>query len=177
MVQIVLELLKVFYLILPAYFANMAPVFFTKLNFLNSPVDFGAKINGKRLFGKNKTWRGLVTGVVVAIIIAFLQKLLDISSLNILNYQNFILIGFLLGFGALFGDLVESFFKRQLDIRPGKFFFPFDYIDHTIGAFLLLSIAFFIPFWSAVLVVVLTMPLQLLVNLIGYKLKLRKDLL
>jgi CDP-diglyceride synthetase len=65
-----------FYLMLPIYFANMAPVIVKKINFLKYPIDLGIKFNKKPIFGKNKTFRGLFFGVIFAIIVAFIQFLL-----------------------------------------------------------------------------------------------------
>ena len=52
-----------------------------------------------------------------------------------------ILVGGLLGFGALCGDSIKSFFKRQIGIAPGKSWFPFDQLDYLVGA-LLVSLPF-----------------------------------
>ncbi len=50
---------SVIYFLLPAAFANMAPVIFKRVNFLVYPVDFGLKFRGRRLLGENKTIRGV----------------------------------------------------------------------------------------------------------------------
>ena len=151
----------------------MSPAFFNKINFLNHPVDFNKKIFGKRVLGKNKTFRGIFFGVIIAIIIAYLQYLLNLKNVNLISYDNFILIGFLLGFGAMFGDLVKSFFKRRADIAPGKPFIPFDQIDHVVGALLLLSLNYNITLNIFILALIITFPLHIIVNHIAYKLRLR----
>ena len=51
-------LLKCFYLMLPAYFANMAPVIVKRIDFLAFPVDFSKTLGKKPILGKNKTFRG-----------------------------------------------------------------------------------------------------------------------
>src|SRR3989338_9237150 len=96
--QIALLLLQSFYLLLPAYFANMAPVIFRKVNFLNISVDFGRSIGKNnintikknkykrkskkdRIFGNHKTWRGLFFATVAGIVIAFIQYLIQDNSL------------------------------------------------------------------------------------------------
>ena len=109
MLNIILQVLQVFYFMLPAYFANMAPVIvknmFKKLAF---PIDFNKKIKNEPIFGKNKTFRGLIFGVGFAIIIAYIQFLLFnnniFNDLPLVDYSNWLLIGFLMGFGAIFGD-------------------------------------------------------------------------
>lgn len=105
-VQILYLFLSSIWFILPVYVANMMPVFVKNLNILNFPVDFGKKFINKRIFGDHKTWRGLFFGTLAGGTISLLQR------------RGF-LIGIILGFGALFGDLVGSFIKRRLGIRPG----------------------------------------------------------
>lgn len=116
-------ILKIIYLYLPGAFANMAPVIFQNVNFLNKTIN-------KKLFGENKTYRGLSFGIAISIIVAFLQKELSalFQKFEILNYNeiNILLFGFMLGLGALTGDLLKSFIKRKLNIVPGKSFPIFD---------------------------------------------------
>ena len=46
--------------IFPAYAANGAPVLFGG----GKPLDMGAKLNGKRIFGPNKTIRGTAPSLI-----------------------------------------------------------------------------------------------------------------
>jgi len=119
---------------------------------LAHPVDFGIQWRGKEIFGKNKTWRGLLVGVTVGIFVAGIQALLffktDFFRNNTLvDYQkvNFILFGALSGGGALVGDLVKSFIKRRLNVPPGKPWFPWDQLDWIAGAIALSSIVYVPP--------------------------------
>jgi len=128
-------IIKIMWFMMPAFFATMMPVFVRKSNFLNAPIN-------KTIFGKNKTYRGFFFGIITSIIIIFLQMLLYqypfFQGLSLIDYStsNFILIGFLMGFGALFGDLIKSFFKRRFNIKSGKSWVPFDQIDYVIGTIL-----------------------------------------
>ncbi|MCF7872322.1 CDP-archaeol synthase [Candidatus Woesearchaeota archaeon] len=167
------EAVKVAYLLIPAYFANMSPVFFKNVNFLNFPVDLGKKLNGKPIFGKNKSVRGIFFASIVGIVVAFIQYLLNFESLHLVDYSYFYIIGFLLGFGALLGDLVESFFKRRLNLKPGSPFIPFDQIDYLLGGAVLISIFYSVPFFPLIVVLVFAIPIHIVVNFISYKLKLR----
>ncbi len=174
--------LKCLYFMLPAYFANMAPVFAQKLGilkFLAKPVDAGRTFCGQPIFGANKTWRGFVVGISTAMITALMQYFLYFTpffkKLSLLDYSQFNpwLLGFLFGFGALFGDLVKSFFKRRFSIAPSKPWIPFDQIDFVIGALIFVSLIFCPP-WQATLVVLLVTPvLHILTNQIGYLLKIK----
>jgi CDP-2,3-bis-(O-geranylgeranyl)-sn-glycerol synthase len=167
-------ILQTLWLFLPALLANMVPALFKNINLLKYPIDFGLMFRGKRVLGQNKTVRGLFFGVLVAIFIVVIQMFLyrfnAFQWLSIINYTeiNLVLLGFLLGFGALFGDLVESFFKRQLDIKPGKPFIPFDQIDFLLGSSLFLMLLFN-PGWKVIVILlVLGMLLHFLTNYIGY---------
>ncbi|MBW2992665.1 CDP-archaeol synthase [Candidatus Woesearchaeota archaeon] len=176
---IITYLISIFWFLLPAGFSNMAPVFFKKFNFLNIPVDFNKTFRNKPIFGKNKTFRGFFFGIILSIIIIYIQKLLYPFMLNysIIDYTsiNIYLLGFLLGFGALFGDLIKSFFKRQLNIAPGKPWIPFDQIDWVIGS-LLFSLLYINISLDIILISILLFGIiHPLVNYIGYLLKIKKN--
>ena len=175
-------ILQALYFFLPAYFANMSPVFASRLlgNRFLAPIDFNITFRGKRIFGAHKTWRGLIFGIIGAIVIIYLQKYLYnvdfLKSISLFNYsqQNLVALGFLLGFGALFGDAVKSFFKRQIGIKPGGRWPIFDQLDFVIGG-LLFSALIYIPSWQQILIIIIFTPaLHLLSNYIAFKLKWKK---
>jgi CDP-2,3-bis-(O-geranylgeranyl)-sn-glycerol synthase len=118
---------------IPAYVANMVPVFVRKLRVLNIPLDGGLTWNDKPLLGKNKTVRGLVFGTLSAGLAG-----------AVLQWSGFAFVwwwGLVLGFAALVGDAIKSMFKRQMGIRPGGSWMPFDQLDFMAAA-LLASLAF-----------------------------------
>lgn len=126
------------------------------------PVDFGLQWHGREIFGKNKTWRGLLVGIIAGIVVAGIQALLffrtDFFRANTLvdyGKVNFVLLGALMGGGALIGDLVKSFIKRRLNVPPGKPWFPWDQLDWIVGAMLLSSIAYIPPVRVAVVTALL----------------------
>ena len=157
------DILFALWFFLPAAAANAIPIFLAKAPLLanyKTPLDFGLKLRGKPVFGKNKTYRGLIGGIIIAIIVLWLQQRLFASSsflsdrfIDVLDYStlNTIVLGALFGLGALGGDAIESFFKRQLDIAPGKSWFPFDQIDYIVGAsiatFAFVQLSAFHYFW------------------------------
>lgn len=160
----------------------MMPVFVKKsFKFLDIPVDMGKKFRGKPILGRNKTIRGLIFGVLVGILVVFIQTVLynnysafrDISIIPYDQY-NFVLLGFLMGFGALLGDMVKSFIKRQIGVDPGKRFVPFDQVDFVIGFLLLSSIVFVPPWQVAVFLIVLVPVLHIVINHIGYYIGIQK---
>lgn len=166
---------------LPIYLANMAPVFMKWMPLFNVPLDFGKSFRGYRIFGKNKTWRGMVVGIIFAVLMIYLQKYLfqsfkAIREISIFDYaqsQSLLYFGVLLGFGAILGDALKSFFKRQFCIRPGKSWVPFDQLDFVVGGLAFGAIIFW-PGWQIVLILVVVTPvLHWLTNVAAYKLKLK----
>lgn len=168
---------------LPAGLANASPVVANKIPLINkfkTPLDFGKTYRGKQLFGKNKSWRGLLTGILVATITVLAQKwLFDQSAwlqnnISLVDYHTVSLwLGPLLGAGALLGDAVESFFKRQFDVPPGEPWFPFDQIDYIIGGILLSSLVAPLPPLVNVTILLVWFGMHLLWSYIGFVLGLK----
>ena len=106
-------ILKLIYYMLPAFVANIAPVFGKYLIKNKTPLDLNKKIFKKRIFGDNKTWRGIILGTVLGTIMFIIQKLLyPHTNLNLINYSQYpIMLGFLLSFGALAGDALKQIFS------------------------------------------------------------------
>lgn len=172
-------ILQCFYFILPAYFANMAPVIVKKINFLKIPIDFDKKINNKAIFGKNKTFRGLVFGVLFAVIVSYIQYIFYRNgifvNISLIDYSNWFLIGFLLGFGAIFGDLIESFVKRRLNYIPGKPFVPFDQVDFVVGALIFIYPIVKLSVEKIIIIIILSFVLHIIVNHVAFYTKIRKE--
>ncbi len=162
-----MNILQLFYLMIPAYLANMMPVFVKKIPW-NSPMDFGLSIGNIRVFGSNKTWKGFVFGIAGAVLAGFIMSKIywpfDFYS---------VYWSFLIGAGALLGDAVKSFFKRRVGIKPGNPWIPFDQIDYTIGALVLGSFVFFPGWFFAFLIVFLSAFGHIATNHIGYWLGIR----
>ncbi|MCU0642544.1 MAG: CDP-archaeol synthase [archaeon] len=158
------------WLFLPAGFANMAPVLFKNINFLNYPIS-------KKLFGEHKTYRGFFFGILLAVLAAYA---LSWSAKFVFTGYDYgflspMILGLLLGFGALFGDLVKSFFKRRAGIMPGKSWMPWDQIDWIIGAMILVN--FYIIFsWQINLTILIVFGLaHPIINYAGYLFKIKKN--
>lgn len=171
-------ILKSIYFMAPVYFANMAPVLVKNINFLDYPIDFNKRFRGEPILGNHKTWRGLFFGVIAGIVSAYIQyrlfAYLFFAGISIIDYSDWLVIGFLLGFGALFGDLVKSFFKRRLDIKPGRQFIPWDQLDYTIGSLLLISV-FYVPSAEIIVsVLIINFLLHVIANHLAYYLRLSK---
>lgn len=170
----------------PAGGANMAPIIASRLPYiskLSTPLDFGGKFRNKPVFGKNKTWRGVVSGIIAATIIIYLQQLiweggsatfLNGSSTNYLAYSP-LLLGTLFGAGALLGDAIESFFKRQRAVPAGSSWFPFDQIDYIIGGCLAVATVARLTPLEYLLILFIWFVLHLTFSYIGYLLKLKSQ--
>lgn len=128
----------------------MAPVLVKKWRVLNFPIDAGLHFRGKQLLGPGKTWRGWVFGSIAAGLAALVFALITQGKVLSFSYTTVFLLGVFLGCLALAGDLVKSFFKRQLGIKRGGSWFPFDQVDWVIGLLIgVRCIPQFLP-WSNV---------------------------
>jgi CDP-2,3-bis-(O-geranylgeranyl)-sn-glycerol synthase len=179
------DILFALWFFLPAGVANMAPVPIAKLpglRRLNMPIDFGATFHGKRVFGENKTWRGLVAGVIAATLALWLQQYLagEIewvrSLMEQIDYQGLptLIVGPLLAIGALGGDAIKSFFKRRRGAAPGQAWFPYDLIDHIIGAAIVMTPFVVFELWVYLVVVLVWLVANLMVSYAGYLLHIKE---
>ncbi len=109
--------------------------------FIVGPVVKGPKLAPK--ISPNKTWSGLVGGIILAVAVSFIYMY---SVKNIFNLAmpmseqlKFAQIGALIAFVAQMGDLAESSIKRYLNIKDSSTLIPghggvFDRIDGLIFA-------------------------------------------
>ncbi|RLI79491.1 CDP-2,3-bis-(O-geranylgeranyl)-sn-glycerol synthase [Archaeoglobales archaeon] len=167
-----------FWLLLPAYTPNN----FAVLVGGGKPLDFGKTfVDGKRILGDGKTIRGSVGGVIGGLLIANLQygieRLLSFQFFSSLTYQEFLLLVFLLSFGAVCGDALGSFLKRRLGYARGDVFPVVDQLMFLAVAFLIASYSpsFFKLFdlTKIIIAFIITPPLHLITNFIAYKLGLK----
>jgi hypothetical protein len=91
-------------------FANGAPVLIKKVfgNRFSLSIDGGCNfLDGRPLFGRSKTIRGVLVSVVAA---GAAAPLLGLT----------VTIGAVVGSAAMAGDLFSSFVKRRLNLRPSS---------------------------------------------------------
>ena len=162
---------------------------------LKKPMDFNKNfIDGKRIFGDNKTWKGffgyIVFNVIIAVILGLIFNLLHANDLNFfyIYHSNTIkynlLIGFLLGLFYTLFELPNSFLKRRLGIKEGKtikgfkkiFFIILDQADSIFG--IALVVWFFYPLGikKYLLYILIGLLTHLVINMILYFLHLRKNM-
>jgi len=168
--DVVLLIVEALKFIFPAYCANGTPV----LAGGGAKMDFGRNfVDGKRIFGNNKTWRGFFFGWGVGFFVGLVEGF-------VFGFDNYpVLFSVLIPLGALLGDLTGAFIKRRLDIAPGGLLPVVDQIDFVVGA-----VVFALPLalinwvglsWQVIVTVLLiTPPIHLLTNFGAYKLKLKK---
>jgi CDP-2,3-bis-(O-geranylgeranyl)-sn-glycerol synthase len=134
-------IIQAFWIVIPIYVANASAVIVGG----GAPIDFGKNWKDKRrIFGNGKTWRGLFAGTFLGMTAGFglavAAKYINTSEyayLGLTDFEGFplmILILFSLCFGALIGDVIESFFKRRVGKDRGQDWIPFDQLDFLIGA-------------------------------------------
>lgn len=178
------DILSIIWIFLPAGIANMSPVIANNipvLRNLKTPLDFGKTFRGKRIFGDHKTFRGLFAGIIVGLLVAGLQMLLaklfswpkDLSLGLDYTSPVILIMGMVLGFGALAGDAIKSFFKRQINIEPGKPWVPFDQLDFLFGAILVSLLFFQLPIRLYVIGLLIGLFLHPTVNIIAWLLRLQ----
>lgn len=166
---------EAFWFFLPAGFANMAPVFANKIpgyRHWKTPLDFGKSYRGKRILGDNKTWRGLFFGVLVAVLVGLFQYRFIASSPQSIFF--IVTVTALLGAGALIGDAVESFFKRQRGIASGESWLPYDQTDYIFGGILLVYPLIKLSAAQIAMIIIIYFFLHLITSYVGYRIGLKQ---
>ncbi|RLA44920.1 MAG: CDP-archaeol synthase [Gammaproteobacteria bacterium] len=116
------------------------------------PLDLGRKLqNGQPVFGSSKTWRGLVAALVTSCVLSI-----------IFDYG--IWFGLVFGVLVITGDLISSFIKRRMGLKPSdrcrgldqlpESFIPSVYAVNVLGA----------DWWWAVLLALVFMLLVILIS-------------
>jgi len=180
------DILFAIWFLLPAAVANMVPIFaaaITVLKKYDAPIDGGKTWRGHELLGPHKTWRGIIAGVIFATLVLWVQQLLaanfawtdfvtdsvDYAALPVL------ILGPLFAIGALGGDAIESFFKRQRNIKSGGSWVPFDQLDYIIGSVLVSLFFVILTPMQYVWIFIVWFILHLLASYLGYLVGLKKD--
>ncbi len=134
-------IIQAFWIVIPIYVANASAVIVGG----GTPIDFGRTWkDGRRILGDGKTWRGLFSGTFLGMTVGFgltvgasYFSTSEYSFLGLTNFEGFpvmIPLLFSLCFGALLGDVIESFFKRRIGKDRGQDWIPFDQLDFLVGA-------------------------------------------
>lgn len=166
------EFLELLILSLPAYVANASPVVLGG----GPPIDFGKTfIDGRPIFGRNKTWRGLICGILCGVLMGFpVYILLKLCPVAARPLDECLWLAFLASSGAHVGDLLGSFIKRRLGLKPGAPAPLLDQVLWIVCAIGFLSLAVEIDLLAAVLLVVLSAGLHVGANVLAFKLGLKE---
>lgn len=183
---VIVIMLNGFWLFLPAMIPNSAAVVFGG----GTKMDFGRSWRGKRIFGDGKSWRGFFGGAFSGIVLGLI--LIGISALfgsdDYWGYGKFWgCLGVIacLSFGAVLGDLCGAFIKRRYGLERGAKAPILDQYDFVIGA--LCITALFNPGWvydtyiegwhiaALIFLLVVMFSIHRIVNIIGYKMGLKKE--
>jgi CDP-2,3-bis-(O-geranylgeranyl)-sn-glycerol synthase len=145
--------------------ANTAPL--VAKNLLGArgawPLDGGLTFfDGKPLFGRSKTVRGVLVGTFAPALLA-----------PLVGYD--VWQGIAIGAAAMAGDLLSSFTKRRLGLAPSSQAIGFDQILEVLLPVLLARSWFGLTWWDVVYVVAAFIILGLLLSKLLYRLKLRDE--
>lgn len=191
-------ILMMYITLIPPILAGILNMIWCKLNIckkLDKPLDNNKNfIDGKRILGDNKTYKGLVgyllLNILMSILWGFICQITNLNSYNYfyINNQNTLLfntyIGFLLGLGYSLFELPNSFIKRRLDIVPGKearglkkyFFIFLDQADSVFGCALVVWLFYDLGIILYLAYVIIGAITHIVINMLLYMMGLRKNL-
>jgi hypothetical protein len=159
------------------------------LAFLCRPIDRRRKFRGKRIFGDNKTYRGLVvvslgTAIGFGLQSLLLHRIASVKDVELFDYAFFssVALGLAVGVAAMLSELPNSFIKRQFEIAPGTaakgwkalIFYVYDQIDFLLGAWLVLAIVVPVTVGRVLLSAVLLLVAHQIMSSVGYALGMRR---
>lgn len=128
-----------------------------------TPLDFGLRLpDGERLFGASKTVRGLLLALPVT---AGLAELLGLS------WQT----GLLIAAVAMAGDLLSSFIKRRLRMRPGSTALGIDQVPESLLPLWVVADQLSLSGEAMLAMVVAFIVIELLLSRILFRLHLRRN--
>lgn len=172
------------YLMIPAYLANGSALVFGG----GTPMDFGHNAwDGRRLIGDGVTWRGTIGaglfGMLIGGLLGYLSTIgfcsfyFNLLTSNLTGFSNPIIqgliVGFLLGFGALIGDAIGSFIKRRLNFERGKAVPLLDQLDFVVVALIFVSFVVDINLHMVICILILSVFFHLGANMLAYAINLK----
>lgn len=172
------------YLMIPAYFSNGSALVFGG----GTPMDFGKNAwDNRRLIGDGCTWRGLIGGGLLGMVVGGILGLLasygiatyyfnlSASQITLIsgNIPQGLLMGGLLGFGALIGDAIGSFIKRRLNFERGKPVPLLDQLDFVVFALLFVSFVINLSWEMILIILFVSIFLHLGANIFAYLINLK----
>ena len=143
--------------------ANGTPILFRRFmgSHLNYPIDAHKLWTDQRpLFGSSKTWRGVISSLVVTTVIGMLLSF-DWT------------IGMTIAAGAMAGDLLSSFIKRRLGIAPHDMAIVLDQVPESLIPLLLVAPTLSLGLLEIIGLALTFFVIELVLSKILYRLKIR----
>jgi hypothetical protein len=161
--------------VLPLFCGNVLHLAVIKLNLLpvlTFPI-------AEKHFGKGKTYRGFLA---LPVLTALGSGLFGMGQASISIVENDFLLGAILGFVYMLGELPNSFVKRKLGIQSGesasKYRFLQAFID-KLDSLTLLAVAYYflvaITFTNLCILITFSFVLHVIFSYLFFKLKLKKS--
>lgn len=119
-------------------------------------------IDGRPLFGRSKTYRGILA--------ALLATGLASGAMGLT-----VGLGVLVGAGAMTGDLLSSFLKRRLGMAPSSMALGLDQIPEVLLPLLLVQRQFALSYTEILKMSLLFLVFELLISRILFRLRIRKQ--
>lgn len=145
--------------------ANSAPILIRQLTLFDKfsyPLDCRARfIDGRRLLGDAKTWRGLIAALILTSICSLLA-------------QTGWLTGFIVGLLAMLGDSLSSFSKRRLGMAPSAMAIGIDQVPESLLPLIYMHYQWQLGWMKVVLLLVIFLMLELSLSRVLYRLHIRK---
>jgi CDP-diglyceride synthetase len=151
-------------ILLLLWIANGAPIIAARMlgKHLAIAIDFNYHLaDRRRLFGKSKTWRGILAAILMTTPAAMLLGLGPDW-------------GFAIAALAMSGDLMSSFIKRRLGLAASQRATLLDQIPEAFLPVLALALQGLISWLEGLFVVILFTVSDLLVSRVLYRLQIRK---
>lgn len=151
---------------------HMFIVKFNSLSSLNIPVS-------ENLFGRNKTWRGIVFVIAMNSLLTLLLN----AVVEYFSVLDSFILGICLGFGYVFFELPNSYLKRRLGIPPGGkakqnkwLFIIIDRLDSAFGVVLAYKLFVGLSWSEFIAYLTIGMLIHFVFSSILYLLKVKKSL-
>ena len=176
MIDLWVEFVKALLILFPAYAANGFP----PLARGKRPIDMNKNFLGSRIFGNGKTIEGFALGILAGFLIGALEAYLysDLNAYAMMYDVTLplitLFIGFMISFGALFGDLAGSFIKRRFKLDRGAEVPLLDQWNFVIGAVLFSMWFTEINIWMFLIMLLITPVVHRIANIIAHRLKIKK---
>jgi CDP-2,3-bis-(O-geranylgeranyl)-sn-glycerol synthase len=181
------DILFALWLFWPAGLATLFPVLAAHtpgLRSYDAPIDRGRTWRGRRLLGDHKTWRGFLAGWIAGSAWTVVQTWWFHHSSFVrdlypsgFNPDLILVTGILISLGAVVGDALGSFFKRQLDIQSGQSWFPWDQLDFILGGIAFSLLAVRLSLLEYVFIAVVWLVVHLIFGVLGYLTNTKKSLI